>query len=79
MCFVQISAVSTVLYENSALFKLLIFNVINIEKYRFARMHENIIVVRVGYFLKRNKNKKRIYYMSLCADCEAMHNCPKRL
>jgi len=58
--FVQKSAIRTVLYENRAVFKSLIYNVINAEKWGFVRKYKNISIFMQGIFEKEKNNKKNI-------------------
>lgn len=58
--FVQKSTIRTVLYENRALFKYLIYNVINAEKRGLVRKYKNISIFIQGIFVKRKKNKNNI-------------------
>lgn len=58
--FVHKSTNRTILYENSTMFKYLIYNVINIEKQWIARKYKIISCFYVGYFYKKKNNKKYI-------------------
>lgn len=76
--FVHFSTKSTILYKNRAVFKYLIFNVINSEKQGSARKHKNSIVFIQGIFVRRKNNKKNIYTPRASVCFVAKHCCSKR-
>lgn len=58
--FVQKSTICTVLYKNRAVFKYLIYNVINSENAGFVRKYKIISIFMQGIFVKRKNNKNNI-------------------